>query len=148
MNRPFRKRLLIVDDEADIRYLFRTALHPHYEVLEAESGAEAVQLALRTSPDVVLLDVMLPQLSGFDVLTALRHTPATSQSKIVMLTASASPTAVAKGMALGADLFLTKPITALSLKQLIHTVADDLDGRMGTLAEGTLRPTVLPDQRA
>jgi len=115
------KRILIVDDEPNIvmslEFLMKKA---GYEVAVAVDGEEALAQVARVNPDLVLLDVMMPKKSGYEVCEALRADPARSDMKIVMLTAKGRETEVAKGMALGADAYVTKPF---STKDLVAQVS-------------------------
>jgi DNA-binding response OmpR family regulator len=120
------KRILIVDDEPNIvmslEFLMKKA---GYEVAVAVDGEEALAQVARLNPDLVLLDVMMPKKSGYEVCEALRADPARAGMKIVMLTAKGRETEVAKGMALGADAYVTKPF---STKDLVAQVASLLGG--------------------
>ena len=121
------KKILIVDDEPNIvlslEFLMRKA---GFEVAVAKDGEEALAQVARLNPDLVLLDVMMPKKSGYEVCEALRADPARAGMKIVMLTAKGRDTEVAKGMALGADAYVTKPF---STKDLVVQVSDLLNTR-------------------
>jgi PAS domain S-box-containing protein len=100
--------ILIVDDEPHIRELLRLILEETgHRTLAVATGAEAVDQARRHQPDVILLDVMMPGISGFDVLQILRADPATADIPIVILSMLENRQ---RGLALGADVYLTKPI--------------------------------------
>ena len=120
------KKVLIVDDEPNIvmslEFLMKKA---GFEVTVAVDGEEALAQVARVNPDLVLLDVMMPKKSGYEVCEALRADPARAGMKIVMLTAKGRETEVAKGMALGADAYVTKPF---STKDLVAQVASLLGG--------------------
>jgi DNA-binding response OmpR family regulator len=109
-------RILIVDDEPNIvislEYLMRKE---GYEVAVATDGEAALKQAVEFAPDLVLLDVMLPRKSGFEVCQALRAEPALAAVKVIMLTAKGRETEVAKGLALGADAYVTKPFSTTDL---------------------------------
>lgn len=109
-------RILIVDDEPNIvislEYLMRKE---GYEVAVATDGEAALKQAVEFVPDLVLLDVMLPRKSGFEVCQALRAEPALAAVKVIMLTAKGRETEVAKGLALGADAYVTKPFSTTDL---------------------------------
>lgn len=116
------KKVLIVDDEPNIvlslEFLMKKA---GFDVAVAGDGEEALQQVERFRPDLVLLDVMMPKKSGYEVCEALRADPARAGMKIVMLTAKGRDTEVAKGLALGADAYVTKPF---STKDLVARVSD------------------------
>jgi len=109
-------RILIADDEpnivASLEYLMRKC---DYEVCVARDGDEALQLAETFRPDLVLLDVMMPRRSGFEVCRLLRANPALRFVRIVMLSARGRDVEVGKGLALGADAYVTKPFSTREL---------------------------------
>ena len=109
-------RILIADDEpnivASLEYLMRKC---DYEVRVAHDGDEALQLAEAFRPDLVLLDVMMPRRSGFEVCRLLRANPALRLVRIVMLSARGRDVEVGKGLALGADAYVTKPFSTREL---------------------------------
>ncbi len=109
-------RILIVDDEPNIvislEYLMKKE---GFEIAIATDGEAALQLAAEFAPDLILLDVMMPKKSGFEVCEALRADPARAGMKIIMLTAKGRETEVTKGLALGADSYITKPFSTKDL---------------------------------
>lgn len=127
MDEPSRK-VLIVDDEPNIvtalEFLFRRS---GYDVRLATNGAEALAMVDAFRPDVVLLDVMMPVKSGYEVCQVMRERPELAQIKIVMLSAKGSEAEVNKGLSLGADLYITKPF---STQELVATI-DRLFGQGG-----------------
>jgi DNA-binding response OmpR family regulator len=114
------RRILIVDDEpnivASLEFLMRG---DEYDVRVARNGEEALLLAERFRPDLVLLDVMMPQRSGFEVCRRIRENPALREMKIVMLTARGRDVEREKGLKSGANAYVTKPF---STKELMITV--------------------------
>jgi len=120
------RRILIVDDEpnivASLEFLMRG---DDYDVLVARNGEEALRLAERFRPDLVLLDVMMPQRSGFEVCRRIRENPVLSDMKIVMLTARGRDVEREKGLRTGANAYVTKPF---STKELMNTVRGLLPG--------------------
>ncbi len=108
--------ILIVDDTpANLSVLVECLSAAGYQLMVAEDGEDALAQTARTVPDLVLLDVMMPKKSGFEVCEALRADPAKSQLRIVMLTAKGRDTEVAKGLAIGADAYVTKPFSTKDL---------------------------------
>jgi DNA-binding response OmpR family regulator len=109
-------RILIVDDEPNIvislEYLMKKE---GFEVAVATDGEAALLKAAEFVPDLILLDVMMPKKSGFEVCETLRADPALAAVKIIMLTAKGRETEVAKGLALGADAYITKPFSTKEL---------------------------------
>lgn len=109
-------RILIVDDEPNIVISLEYLLKKEgFEVAVATDGEAALQQAAEFSPELILLDVMMPKKSGFEVCQALRADPARAGVKIIMLTAKGRETEVAKGLALGADAYVTKPFSTKDL---------------------------------
>ncbi len=115
------KKILVADDEPNIvislEYLLK---REGYTVLLARDGMEALERIARERPDLVLLDVMMPHKSGFEVCQAVRANEDLQATKILMLTAKGRDTDVAKGTALGADDYMTKPF---STRELVEKVA-------------------------
>ena len=120
------KKILVADDEPNIvislEYLLK---REGYAVLVARDGQEALDVIARERPDLVLLDVMMPIKRGFEVCQAVRANEDLQGTKILMLTAKGRDTDVAKGTALGADDYMTKPF---STRELVEKVAKLLGG--------------------
>jgi CheY-like chemotaxis protein len=113
-------RVLVVDDNADSVIIMRGMLEPRgYQVLVAASGAEALEVIKTQPPDVVLLDVMMPEMSGFEVLQHLKEGFATGRIPVILVTAKTQDDDVVKGYQFGADYYIPKPFTA---KQLVYGV--------------------------
>ena len=116
-----RKKILIVDDERDLVELIGLNLQRNgYEVVSAHDGATGLELARRQRPDLIVLDVMMPGLSGRDVTMALKGDPETATMPILMLTAKTEETDIIVGLSMGADDYVTKPF---SMKVLLARVA-------------------------
>lgn len=119
------KRILIVDDEPNIVVSLEFLMKREgFEVAVATDGEAALKSVEEKKPDLVLLDIMLPKKNGFEVCQTIRSHPDWQGVKIVMLTAKGRDTEVAKGTALGADAYMTKPF---STKDLIAQVRQILD---------------------
>jgi len=86
----------------------------NYNVAVASDGEEALSIAVKEKPDIILLDIMMPKISGFDVLDILRATPETKVTKIIVMSALSQPSDVEKGKALGANEYLVKSQVTLS----------------------------------
>lgn len=115
--------MLIVDDEPNVVELVRVTLEDdRINVLAATSGAEALEVAAEAHPDLILLDVHLPDLSGLEVCRRLRREPALAGGRIVMLTAAAQREDVSRGLAAGADEYLTKPFSPVRLLALVESL--------------------------
>jgi phosphate regulon transcriptional regulator PhoB len=116
-------RVLIVEDEPDIRDLLVFHLEREgYQVTQCRSGAEALRLARATPPDLVLLDLMLPEMDGLEVCRRLRQDPATMALPIVMLTARGDEVDRVLGLELGADDYVVKPFSPRELVARIRAV--------------------------
>ncbi|RJG00730.1 response regulator transcription factor [Noviherbaspirillum sedimenti] len=121
-----RSKILIVDDEPNIVLSLEFLMQQSgYDVAIARDGAQALQQMAAFQPDLVLLDVMLPMINGFEVCQQIRENPAWNAVKIVMLSAKGRESEVSKGLALGADAYVTKPF---STKELVGQVAGLLAG--------------------
>ncbi|MCM2346961.1 response regulator transcription factor [Acidovorax soli] len=115
-------KILIADDEPNIVISLEYLLQREgYAVLVARDGQEALDTIAREQPALVLLDVMMPHKTGFEVCQAVRADEALQATKILMLTAKGRETDVAKGMALGANAYMTKPF---STRELVQKVAE------------------------
>jgi DNA-binding response OmpR family regulator len=110
------KTILIADDEPNIVISLEYLLQREgYHVLVARDGQEALDAIHLMAPDLVLLDVMLPRLSGFDVCRQIRANPAWNGMRVVMLTAKGRDVEVSQGIAFGADAYITKPFSTRDL---------------------------------
>jgi two-component system chemotaxis response regulator CheY len=116
--------VLIVDDDPSIRKLVATTLEDvaGFELVEAADGDEALELAREDAPAIVLLDIDMPGIDGFEACRRLRAQPQTADATVVMLTAAADEEAERAAEEAGADLFITKPFSPLELLRLV----DDL----------------------
>jgi DNA-binding response OmpR family regulator len=115
-----RQKILVADDEPNIVISLEFLLKREgYEVLIARDGQEALDMIVRELPDLVLLDVMMPKKTGFEVCQDVRGNEALQGVKILMLTAKGRDTDVAKGLALGADAYMTKPFATRELAQKV-----------------------------
>jgi len=153
--------VLVADDQAPLRLLCRITLE--YEgliVLEARDGIEALELARRERPDLVLLDLMMPGLDGWQVAAALRAGEATSRIPIIFLSAHAEPAEQSRGLDSGGIDYITKPFDAIGLAAMIRKLLGRIDqggseevraaalNRVRALASGRLNPGDRPTARA
>jgi DNA-binding response OmpR family regulator len=110
------KKVLIADDEANIVTSLEFLMEQcGFDVRVAGNGREALELVASFRPDLVLLDVMMPEKNGYEVCQAVRADPALADTKIVMLSAKGRDIEVAKGLELGADAYVTKPFSTREL---------------------------------
>jgi EAL domain-containing protein (putative c-di-GMP-specific phosphodiesterase class I)/DNA-binding response OmpR family regulator len=132
------EKILIVDDDEDILLIVQTILaSAGYSAVTAHNGREGVDMALEVLPDLILLDVMMPELSGWEVCTTLKNAPETRQIPIAMLTVKSEIRDLITGMQVGADDYITKPFTR---RKLLSTVRKLLDER------GEATPAYLPSE--
>lgn len=117
------KKILIVEDEPDIRKLVHYNLaQEHFKVLEAEDGEKALKIARQEKPDLIILDLMLPSLSGLEVCRILRERPETVRLPVLMLTAKAGEADRVVGLEMGADDYLTKPFSPRELVARVKAI--------------------------
>jgi PAS domain S-box-containing protein len=145
--------VLVADDNADMRDYLSRLLAPHFRVLAARDGDEAIGLAVAEKPDLVLSDVMMPKVDGFGLLKALREDNRTSSTPFIMLSARAGEEARVEGIEAGADDYLVKPFGARELLARVngtialarerqqfaareHALRSQLESVMGCIGEG------------
>ena len=116
-------KILIADDEASLRFLIHeTIADPALQVLEAQDGLEALQIARSQHPKMVLLDVAMPGLSGVEVCQQLKADPATRDIQVVMVTAYSQTKDREKALSAGADYFIIKPFSPAQLIELVDKI--------------------------
>lgn len=104
-----KARILLVEDDVALATAYKVRMEAEgFDVRHCPNGEDALQMALDYHPDLILLDIMMPKISGFDVLDILRNTPETAHTKIIILTALSQPSDQARAKELGADEFLVK----------------------------------------
>ncbi len=104
-----KKKILLVEDDESLAAVYKSRLEMEgFEVSEVNNGEKALAAAIEFKPDLILLDVMMPKISGFDVLDILRNTPETNNIRVIMLTALSQPKDKEKAEALGVDDYLVK----------------------------------------
>jgi DNA-binding response OmpR family regulator len=117
------EKILIVDDDATMVNLLSTILEiDGFETQRALSGREAFEVLAEVVPDMVLLDIMMPEMDGFEVLARLRDDPATKRLPIIMLTARTDDKDIFEGWRRGADEYVTKPFDPHELVEIIKKV--------------------------
>jgi DNA-binding response OmpR family regulator len=127
-------RVVIAEDEpaivASLEFLMRRA---GYETRVAGDGVRALELVREFAPDVVILDLMLPKRSGYDVCREIRHTPALAETRVLMLSARGGANEIDRGLSAGADDYVTKPF---STQDLVRRVSELLRLRRSGDGEG------------
>jgi CheY-like chemotaxis protein len=121
-------RVLVVDDDEVIRQLITLNLELEgFEVHEASDGADALRKVVEIDPAVITLDVMMPNLDGWDAAARLRSDPATAHVKVVLLSARAQEADVRRGSRLGVDAYLTKPFDPDDLVDVVRHLAEEAE---------------------
>lgn len=117
------KRILVADDEPDVRELVVYRMkRSGYDVVEAKNGEEAYDLAVQHVPDLIVADVMMPRIDGYELTRRLRAEPTTQRIPIILLTAKTQEADVSQGFAAGADDYLKKPFNPDELVARVRAV--------------------------
>ena len=125
------REILIVEDEPGVALAIQFLMEQQgHRVLVAERGEDALELVYKYKPDLILLDIMLPGISGWEVCEIIRLNPAYRNIKVIFLTARGNEAEIARGLALGADAYITKPFSN-----------DQLIAKVNTLLENALEET-------
>ena len=123
------RRVLVVDDEPTARTMLRLILvRAGFEVVEAQDGTEALEEVQRQMPDLMILDIMMPGIDGFEVCQILRSQDETADLPIIMLSARADAESVNRGLLIGATKYLTKPVMPDELTRHVREVLNVSDG--------------------
>jgi signal transduction histidine kinase/DNA-binding NarL/FixJ family response regulator len=116
--------ILVVEDNAEMRDYIRGALEPQYSVVEAADGREGIDKAKEIIPDLIISDIMMPEVDGYELCNVLKKDVTTSHVPVVLLTAKASEDSVIQGLKTGADDYITKPFNTTILKTRIKNLID------------------------
>lgn len=115
------KTVLIIEDEADAAELFAEMMRVSgFRVLKTSSSAPAITMMIAEKPDIVLLDIMMPDISGLDILRLMRADPELTDIPVVVVSAKSMPADIKTGMEAGASTYLTKPVGFLELKEAVE----------------------------
>ena len=117
------KRILVVEDQEDNRQILRDLLAAHYEVAEAENGQEALAAVARERPDLILMDIQMPIMDGYEATRRIKTDPATRSIPIIAVTSYALTGDEARGREAGCDVYVTKPY---SPRQLLAKIREFL----------------------
>lgn len=129
-------KIMLVEDDNSLREIYSIRLTAEgYTIVSAGDGEEALAVAVRERPDLVISDVMMPKISGFDMLDILRSTPETKDIKVIMMTALSSEDQRVRGENLGADRYLVK--SQVGIEDVVNAVHDVLGDRA---SDGTINP--------
>jgi len=130
-------KILLVEDDQSLREIYGIRLTAEgYEIVPAGDGEEALAVAVRERPDLIISDVMMPKISGFDMLDILRSTPETKDIKVIMMTALSSDDQRERGESLGADRFLVK--SQVGIEDVVNAVHEVLDQNTGVGTSSTM----------
>lgn len=130
-------KVMLVEDDDSLREIYSIRLTAEgYTIVTAKDGEEALAVAVRERPDLIVSDVMMPKISGFDMLDILRSTPETQGIKVIMMTALSSEDQRVRGESLGADRYLVK--SQVGIEDVVNVVHEVLGDRA---ADGTINPT-------
>jgi len=120
------KTVLIVEDEADAAELFAEMMRVSgFRVRKTSSSAPAISMMTADTPALVLLDIMMPEISGLDILRQMRHDPMLANIPVVVISAKGMPADIRNGMEAGASTYLTKPVGFLELKEAVERALDN-----------------------
>jgi CheY-like chemotaxis protein len=115
------KTVLIIEDEEDAAELFAEMMRVSgFRVLKTSSSTPAISLMTAEKPDVVILDIMMPEISGLDILRQMRREPELANIPVVVVSAKSMPADIKNGMEAGASTYLTKPVGFLDLKEAVE----------------------------
>jgi two-component system phosphate regulon response regulator PhoB len=120
---PAQKTVMIIEDEPDAAEMFAEMMRVNgFRVVKMFSSAPAIPMLNQEKPDVVILDVMMPDISGLEVLRYIRREPELSSIPVIVISAKSMPSDIKNGLEAGADLYLTKPVGFIDLKQAVDQV--------------------------
>lgn len=140
-------KIMLVEDDNNLREIYEARLLAEgYEIVSAKDGEEALAMAVKEKPDLIIADVMMPKISGFDMLDILRSSPETKDAKIIMMTALGQAEDKARAQKLGADRYLVK--SQVTLEDVARTAREVLAGESGSTAPTTAAQTPAPQPNA
>lgn len=127
-------KILLVEDDINLREIYAARLKAEgYQVVAASDGEEALAKSVKEKPDLILLDIMMPKISGFDVLDILRSTPETKETRVVILTALSQQSERERGKSLGVNVYLIK--SQITLEDVVQTIRDQLKATVSATGE-------------
>ena len=136
-------KIMVVEDDAALREIYSIRIAAEgYNVVTAGDGEEALAVAVREKPDLILADVMMPKISGFDMLDILRNTPETANIKVVMMTALSGDEQRARGESLGCNRYLVK--SQVGIEDVVNTIHEVLGDKAAAGSAAPAQPTATP----
>lgn len=137
-------KVMVVEDDASLREIYSIRITAEgYDVITAGDGEEALAMAVREKPDLILADVMMPKISGFDMLDILRATPETAKIKVIMMTALSGDDQRERGERLGADRYLVK--SQVGIEDMVNTIHEVLGDKPSATPTPPSAPTSAPN---
>ena len=119
-------KIMVVEDDASLREIYGIRIAAEgYDIVSAGDGEEALAMAVREKPDLILADIMMPKISGFDMLDILRSTPETASIKVIMMTALSGDEQRRRGERIGADRYLVK--SQVGIEDMVNAIHDVLN---------------------
>ncbi|MDQ2973733.1 MAG: response regulator, partial [bacterium] len=143
-------KILLVEDDNNLREIYEARLQAEgYEIITAQDGEAALAIAIKERPDLIISDVMMPKISGFDMLDILRGTPETRETKVIMMTALSQAEDKARAAKLGADRYLVKSQVTLEdvakvAKEVLEGVSSTPNPTPETLSSGPIAASAIP----
>jgi len=132
-------KIMVVEDDASLREIYGIRIAAEgYDIVSAGDGEEALAMAVREKPDLILADIMMPKISGFDMLDILRSTPETASIKVVMMTALSGDDQRRRGEQLGADRYLVK--SQVGIEDMVNAIHDVLGDKSTKAPESISDP--------
>lgn len=136
-------KIMVVEDDAALREIYSIRITAEgYEVVSAGDGEEALAVAVREKPDLVIADVMMPKISGFDMLDILRNTPETAKIRVIMMTALSADDQRERGEKLGCDRYLVK--SQVGIEDMINAIHEVLNDKPKTAPAETAPAEAAP----
>jgi CheY-like chemotaxis protein len=124
-----KKKIVVADDEPFILSALQDTLSDSYSVTTASNGAEAIKVAQRVMPDLIILDVMMPEMDGLDACKNLKRDKLTSAIPVILLTAKGQITDIEKGFKSGADAYVVKPFSPARLIEKVEEIFEKVEMR-------------------
>jgi CheY-like chemotaxis protein len=124
-----KKKIVVADDEPFILSALQDTLSDSYSVTTASNGAEAIKVAQRVMPDLIILDVMMPEMDGLDACKNLKRDKLTSTIPVILLTAKGQITDIEKGFKSGADAYVVKPFSPARLIEKVEEIFEKVEMR-------------------
>ena len=123
---PIQKTVMIIEDETDAAEMFAEMMRVNgFRVIKMFSSGPAISLIAQEKPDLIILDMMMPDISGLEVLRYMRRDPGLAKIPVIIVSAKSMPNDIKTGMEAGASMYLTKPVGFLELKQAVEKFTKD-----------------------